>query len=982
MNKERIQPKRVRLRRRPRLRDAQRKETSPSKLLERAQKALLRTLETSGKSDWNLETTDGALKGQPLTDLQIQDEEVSRSIVFRPLIDQNSGAFLFDGVEKHQDWQWKPHLSGPLQLPSSSMDQNTPEPCKLADNHCSYVRGPFTDSGYASALGTIAMPRAPLQTSSDVKDEDNRTTYTGGSSIGELQKNGHVQELANEIYFHLELEEHRQSWEAISSHVATIIKAFAMRAGSFFGTQASKTMMRFVHKHSMEIVTAIDTLLASDDNQAEVQINSPGAMSLSEKIALWVDKEQNFADEAERDDLFDGVAGDDDWGPDETVSWSYRNLLFGSPPYEWLMATLRREIRTSGASPESKIRNRILEALPCGEVSRHRPLRTHNVTFEVPWEAIMEAGRGSGLSYAEVRIDDGRSGHGSQPCVSTVLSYARKRWPSCGEQVLSVIDQLLATKNGSRWVRGSWVTAPDSTTLSAMIAGKALLVSVSGLLYSIAECGEQLAWLVLSLAGPSSDRHTPPVPYLVGEDFGLTDLSPRGSIPIRIRLGGQQLRSNPEQYAEPERGHERRDSDEPVSPQKAGDIDFDRSPSDALKIPSSSMATTISADESLDSDMLSISDRSEHLTPFCQDPIVSAVFNEVLHKLLEDWQTNNRCQPSTEKSSQSSGVPHTGSSLTQAPSSQTEASQKRRLRSSEENSDGFGDDDNESPRPRKKATNGSQPRKFFACPFWKKNPRAHRDCFSYKLSRIKDVKQHLARQHTPIHCERCLKVFRDRHTKWSHFESDEPCSRGLHGELDGITNEQSEDLRKKSKRGQTESEQWFAVWQVLFPAISRPDSPYMDFEQSQEFAEWEDFCQRRGSAVVAEELSRHLWGESGLPEWVPDLLRIAQSGFRAAFEEFRSQGGSSVPSSEVYDTVGNWLGLGEDAFRVHGHGQAESETYGNQTQGRSFPLQPVVEADTTPGAEDNTDEHLDVTDKNPVELQHFGEWLDWDANFH
>lgn len=121
--------------------------------------------------------------------------------------------------------------------------------------------------------------------------------------------------------------------------------------------------------------------------------------------------------------------------------------------------------------------------------------------------------------------------------------------------------------------------------------------------------------------------------------------------------------------------------------------------------------------------------------------------------------------------------------------------------------------------------------------------------------------------------------------------------------MDGVTNEQSDDLRKKSKRGQTEPEQWYAIWAILFSSSKQPDSPYMDFEQSQEFAEWEEFCQRRASIVLVEQLSRQIWGGSGSPAWLPDLLRIVQDGFRAAFDEFRSQDGSSVLSSEVYDDV-------------------------------------------------------------------------------
>jgi len=76
------------------------------------------------------------------------------------------------------------------------------------------------------------------------------TVYTGGTSIGDSSKQAHIQELANEIYRQLHLEENQQKWEAISRHAPILIKAFAIRVGGFFGTPTGRSVMRFVHKHS------------------------------------------------------------------------------------------------------------------------------------------------------------------------------------------------------------------------------------------------------------------------------------------------------------------------------------------------------------------------------------------------------------------------------------------------------------------------------------------------------------------------------------------------------------------------------------------------------------------------------------------------------------------------------------------------------------------------------------------------------------
>lgn len=207
---------------------------------------------------------------------------------------------------------------------------------------------------------------------------------------------------------------------------------------------------RVFHKRShrdavdREIVASINTLVTSDEHHAEVQTTTPGDMSLAEKMALWANKEHDANHEnSERDDLFDGVSVDEDRALDQTAPWSYRDLLLGSPPYEWLMSTLRRELESSGACPESRIRNQILEGLPSGKISRHRQPQTHVVTFQIPWEVITRSNRGNPLSHAELHISNECAVHDFQPH-ATVKAYAQARWPSCGEQLLSAIDRLLA----------------------------------------------------------------------------------------------------------------------------------------------------------------------------------------------------------------------------------------------------------------------------------------------------------------------------------------------------------------------------------------------------------------------------------------------------------------------------------------------------------------------------------------------------------
>jgi hypothetical protein len=54
------------------------------------------------------------------TALQIQDEEVGCSIIFRPLFDEKSGTPLIEGLKKDQEHQWQSPLVGPIPRPDET----------------------------------------------------------------------------------------------------------------------------------------------------------------------------------------------------------------------------------------------------------------------------------------------------------------------------------------------------------------------------------------------------------------------------------------------------------------------------------------------------------------------------------------------------------------------------------------------------------------------------------------------------------------------------------------------------------------------------------------------------------------------------------------------------------------------------------------------------------------------------------------------
>ncbi|KAK8051634.1 hypothetical protein PG993_003019 [Apiospora rasikravindrae] len=169
-------------------------------------------------------------------------------------------------------------------------------------------------------------------------------------------------------------------------------------------------------------------------------------------------------------------------------------------------------------------------------------------------------------------------------------------------------------------------------------------------------------------------------------------------------------------------------------------------------------------------------------------------------------------------------------------------------------------------------------RKHMACPFWKRDARRHRDCFKLKLDGIARVKQHLSRSHySESHCERCKLVFASNSARENHLRFEQCQWRGSDA-LEGISHKQRNDLSKKSKPGQSESDRWFAIWVILFPGEPAPSSAYIDPDLSEDLSEFRLYSENNGTRILMEELERgELTDDLRLSEGNRHLLRAALS---------------------------------------------------------------------------------------------------------
>jgi hypothetical protein len=141
-------------------------------------------------------------------------------------------------------------------------------------------------------------------------------------------------------------------------------------------------------------------------------------------------------------------------------------------------------------------------------------------------------------------------------------------------------------------------------------------------------------------------------------------------------------------------------------------------------------------------------------------------------------------------------------------------------------------------RHRGKVRQGSSESKLpsLACPFYKLDRRSHQDCRGFTLRRVKDIKQHIQRKHVPepgFHCDLCLGVSdaeKHRKSALSQLDPHHACACPLRSGRRPwvITSEQTEKLKGYHGRGKPTCDQWYDMWDILFPSERRPRTIYLD----------------------------------------------------------------------------------------------------------------------------------------------------------
>ncbi|RSL86866.1 hypothetical protein CDV31_016342 [Fusarium ambrosium] len=287
-----------------------------------------------------------------------------------------------------------------------------------------------------------------------------------------------------------------------------LIKTLAVKIGQESDSQVNRDIMYFLHKSHREICGLLEELfLHGDEPDIKASDQGPEHMSIQEKMALWATVEDT---EVNKGELFEGVRDEDEPENDITAKVelaNYHKVIRSSSAYQWFLASLYREFGLQRKHTMTEtISSKILRCLPPEKISKSRTPQTHCVTFELGFPFVPQ----QGIKLAEMIAV---TGFPDEAQVTTVEEYVRYMWPCDGLRLLRALQMVV---DSSRVGTSSFgITLQGKTNIEVGLISGEVLVTVEGSACSIAEHGDQLAWLVTALSRRSDEGAVPRIPCCV-----------------------------------------------------------------------------------------------------------------------------------------------------------------------------------------------------------------------------------------------------------------------------------------------------------------------------------------------------------------------------------------------------------------------------------------------------------------------------------
>ncbi|KUJ15384.1 uncharacterized protein LY89DRAFT_735500 [Mollisia scopiformis] len=422
------------------------------------------------------------------------------------------------------------HGSPPFQFPapfSQQMPSDIDQRPTFISGQNSHGFENFTDSGIGSTLALTVKALsdkqvsylAALQESSKEDSEakplkapaaedhsDTQTLLSDTSSLRDPKLGEYVTELADAICRAFPPSFNETDLARISAGLPVLLKEFAVRLGDDGSSHVYGQLKHLVYRYHRSIISHFQHEYGEkDDGDLPLRADE---MTLNDKMTLWQnndDKEpeviafDNGSDEGEDDH-------DQDFEPDSLDLSEFRRALTDGPAYTWLRCHLQIQSDLEIPGPlqtKNEIRNQIVKKIGRPhKISRRARSPVHTIMFDLEWNPI--------AFYQEQQYKETLSevlshavtltGSGNNVQATTCLQYLSQTWPETGVHFLQLLQRCI----GTRTVHSG--TFPDNTHLTVYDYPTQIRVSATGNAFSVAEVGEQLAWLGAALRSSPNDQ--------------------------------------------------------------------------------------------------------------------------------------------------------------------------------------------------------------------------------------------------------------------------------------------------------------------------------------------------------------------------------------------------------------------------------------------------------------------------------------------
>ncbi|KAI0545256.1 hypothetical protein F4679DRAFT_561798 [Xylaria curta] len=338
-----------------------------------------------------------------------------------------------------------------------------------------------TDSGYGSLAGFRSIPLDSAVIDTSISDRGSYAPFSDVPSFGHGRLEKFMREIAEEIAAGLPRSISTNLLPDLATILPELLTAFASRFGHMNTSKIDSRLMRLVYRYRFQISNSVISAFEKEDDNS-LAMDQPlhsSSMALSEKMSFWKSKESYDND---------GI-GDFDYLPELQ---EYRNVMLNSPAYSWLMSAILKTLQFETAKGES-IQQPILAVLKdTNEDAIEQIWRIYFVTFRTPRLSLDRLESVQALPQTIILV-----GKENNAFATTCGEYSRLVWPESGPQILNSFASVGQENIGNTYT--CRLFDDSKVTVTILEEQDIMEVVVIGSIYSIAEVGEQLAWLTTAL---------------------------------------------------------------------------------------------------------------------------------------------------------------------------------------------------------------------------------------------------------------------------------------------------------------------------------------------------------------------------------------------------------------------------------------------------------------------------------------------------